>query len=79
MQIRKKHDVSNMPAFEIFDTLTAHFLQFNFSMKLSLSTGKIFTDILNRYTFVFRVMQSKSGLLLELSESNIQEDLNIHA
>jgi hypothetical protein len=44
-----------------------------------MSTGKIVTDVLNRNTFVFRAMQSKSGLLLELSESNILEDLNIHA
>jgi len=35
MQTGKKHDVSNVPAFELFDTLTTHLLQFNFSRRLS--------------------------------------------
>jgi len=35
MQIDKKQDFSKLPAFEIFDTLTALLLQFNFSGKLS--------------------------------------------
>jgi len=35
MQIVKNQDVSNVPAFEIFDALTALLLQFNFSGRLS--------------------------------------------
>jgi hypothetical protein len=44
-----------------------------------MSTGKIVTDVLNPDAFVFRVMQSKSGLFLEISESDIQENVNLHA
>jgi hypothetical protein len=32
-----------------------------------MSNGKIVTDVLNRDTFVLRVMESKSGLLLKFS------------
>ena len=44
-----------------------------------MSTGKMVTDGLNTDAFVFRVMESKSGMLLELSESDIQEDVNLYA
>jgi hypothetical protein len=42
-----------------------------------MSNGEIrvVTDVVNRDTFVFRVMQSKRELLLELHVSNIQEGI----
>jgi hypothetical protein len=44
-----------------------------------MSTGKMVIDGLNTDACVFGAMQLKRGLLLELSESDIQEDVNLHA